>query len=159
MCHQNFTFSSSSRLLFQFPIQKLGRFSSSLLYHTTPQRFFFAWRKRPKMEKIEKTQPTHTRTTAAAERALQFNMFCETLAGVGKMEMERHKGSGEMSIENWIHNLISLTSAQNVAFLFVARQGEEEESCSQFGTDWSKFNSRRTHTQQQQQQQQLSFFF
>ena len=92
---------------------------------------------------------THTHTAAAAERALQFNMFCETLAGVGKMEMERHKGSGEMSIENWIHNLISLTSAQNVAFLFVARQGEEEESCSQFGTDLSKFNSRRTHTQQQ----------
>ena len=110
-----------------------------LPHHTTT-----LWEKGPKWKNRKNATDTHTHT-AAAERALQFKMFCETLAGVGKMEMERHKGSGEMSIENWIHNLISLTSAQNV-FLFVARRGEEEESCSQFGTDWSKFNSRRTHT-------------
>ena len=36
---------------------------------------------------------THTHT-AAAERALQFNMFCETLAGAGKMEIEKD-GNGE----------------------------------------------------------------
>ena len=85
-----FFFSSS------FPISnsKLGRFSSSLQpHHTTTRRKI----KGPKWKNRKNVTDTHT---AAAERVLQFNMFCETLAGDGKMEMERHKGSGEMSIEN-----------------------------------------------------------
>ena len=92
-----FFFSSS------FPISNSKTwpfFFFSVCYHTTHHNALFCLEKKAQNGKIEKTQPTHTHTTAAAERALQFNMFCETLAGVGKMEMERHKGSGEMSIEN-----------------------------------------------------------
>ena len=93
MCHQNFTFffSSSSRLLFQFPIQKLGRFSSSLSA-TTPHTTTLG-EKGPKWKNRKNATDTHTHT-AAAERALLFNMFCETLAGAGKMEIEKN-GNGK----------------------------------------------------------------
>ena len=66
---------------------------------TPPQRFILE--KKAQNGKIEKTQPTHTHThTAAAERALQFNMFCETLAGAGKMEIEKD-GNGETQRKRW----------------------------------------------------------
>ena len=75
-------------------------FFSTVPYHT-PQRFILE--KKAQNGKIEKTQPTHTHThthTAAAERALQFNMFCETLAGAGKMEIEKD-GNGETQRKRW----------------------------------------------------------
>ena len=67
-------------------------FFSVVPHHTTMRPKI----KGPKWKNRKNVTDTHT---AAAERVLQFNMFCETLAGDGKMEMERHKGSGEMSMK------------------------------------------------------------